>query len=1155
MSRSNLVRSFLVAPTRACFATAVIACCTTLSVSSAATLLTWNIVGGTGASSGSAASAPAAGASGSDITGGGATGNSTSPSNTWNRTFALVADATAAQSASPANYFSWTTTATAGYTITFNGLTVLNLSRTSSGPTAAELWYSTDGTTYTKTGSTFTVGSALASAATALSSTITTTPIVIAGGVSTPTVGYWRLVVYGGTAASRLGIGSADATNDFSMLGTISGGAARDLVWSGGGNGTWNTSAGNTPWTFSSNATRFVSNDNVTIGSAAAITVDAAGVSAGSLAVSNPSGTVSLSGGSLAGTTLAKTGAGTLSLQSANTFTGGVSATGGTLISGNSSALGSLGVVLDTSTLQITDPAVTTLANTLAIANGDATIDTGGNVSVTVSGGISTTGTTGGVGVVKGDTQTFNTLTKTGPGKLTLAANLGTQMTYTTGVGTAGVTTTGGIALQIAGGSMEITGAKTWNLASGVLLDTFDAGGIQTASYNGMVWNGDVLMRGGTIQVNGGNIRGTGTITIGVLGESPVNNTIAQRLNFNSPDITCNVVVTSGHTLTLSAASGGAIGLLGNITGNGTITNTGNGTCNIMPTTPAAFTGNFVVVGKMGLSAQALAAASGVNTGSQATNVLTLDNKSATTGALISAPINGLGSIVKTSDGDVILTGNNTFNGGITLNSAGGILVNSITGLGTGTITSSNAGGKVGISTTGASPLTIPNTLITGTADPLTSYYPVLAFAPGAGKTIVLTGAISGSGQLKISGGGDLDLTSQTSGTNTNTGGIEIGTGRILASGDDNLGTGSINFGTIANSNLVAAGTSGNVTFGNAVTIGATSTTGYTANLDTNGKTVTLSGAISDKAGNVVGGAFTKLGSGELVLSGNLSYSGNTTISAGTLTLRGANAANEASTVSIGSTAFLNLNFAGSDTVAALFINGVQKPAGTYTAANSSGAILGTGSLIVTSGPVVTDTTPPVIALNGSASIAVNWGSSYVDAGATATDNVDTSVSVTTAGTVNTAKPGFYSITYNAVDAASNAATPVTRTVTVSIANSTTIGADGYSPLLRYALGANKPTDTVQAPVTSATSTTLSITAVVRIDDSVLTIGGEAATDLSAINGATGSWGQGGNVTVTDSLDQTGVTSGITKRKVFSVDITGASKKFLRLKATLPPST
>lgn len=1137
MTRFKLVRSLIASPARAFFSTTVLVCSAALTSASAATLLTWNITGSTGTSGSGVASAPALGASGSALTGGGSGLGNTSPTATWNRTFGTTqSDAVAAQNVG--YYFSWTTTAAAGYTLTFDGLSGLNLAKTTTGPDKAELWYSADGTTYTKTGTTVTVTSTLTSAATAFASTMATTPIVITGGVSTPTVGYWRLVVYGG-GTSRLGIGNADAVNDFSMLGTITGGASRDLVW-GGGNGTWDTSAGNTPWTFSSNASAFVANDNVTIGTAATLTVDAAGVSTGSVVVSNPSGLVTFTGGSLLGTTLTKSGNGTLALQAANTLSGGVSVTGGTLLLGNTGAIGSLGATLNGATLQVTDAALTTLGNPLAIGNSDATLSTGAGVTLTTSGVISATGTTGGVGVIKGDPQTFNTLTKTGPGKWTATANLGSQMSYSTGNGTSGVTTTGGIALNIAAGSMEISNARTWNLASGIDLDS----AVPLTVYNGMVWDGDVLMRGGTIQINGGNIRGNGTITVGVLTEAAATNTLAQRLNFNSPDIANTVAVTSGHTLTLSAASGGSIVLLGPITGNGTITNLGSGTARIVPTNAVAFSGGFVVASglKMELSAQALAAASGVTN----SGFLTLDNLAVNTGAIVSAPITGNGTINKTSDGDVVLSGNNTFSGGLTLSAAGGVLVDAVTGLGTGPLTAANAGSKVGLSATAVS-LTIPNTLSTGTANATVSYFPVLAFAPGAGKTIALTGAISGSGQLKVSIGGDLDLTSQAVGTNTNTGGIEIGTGRILASGDDNLGTGTINFGTIANSHLMASGASGNVTFSRAVTIGSTASAGYTANLNTNGKTVTLAGSVSDKAGNVFGGAFTKLGAGELILSGNLSYSGNTTVSVGTLTLNSANVANEASAVSIGSTAFLNLNFAGTDTVAALFINGVQKAAGTYTSANSSGAILGTGSLTVTSGPLVTDTTPPVITLIGSATVAVNWGATYTDPGATATDETAPATPVvTTTNPVNTSVPGSYTVTYSATDTAGNTAT-ATRTVVVSIANPTTVGADGYSPLLRYALGANSPTDSVQAPVIGSTATTLSLTAVVRINDLALSIGAEAVTDLA------GTWGTGGTVTVTDSIDQSGVTVGITKRKVFTVDTTGASRKFLRLKATLTP--
>lgn len=81
------------------------------------------------------------------------------------------------------------------------------------------------------------------------------------------------------------------------------------------------------------------------------------------------------------------------------------------------------------------------------------------------------------------------------------------------------------------------------------------------------------------------------------------------------------------------------------------------------------------------------------------------------------------------------------------------------------------------------------------------------------------------------------------------------------------------------------------------------------------------------------------------------------------------------------------------------------------------------------------DTTPPVITINNPNPIDITYGSSYVDAGATATDNVDPSVAVNASGTVDTNMVGTYTITYNATDAAGNVATPVTRTVNVVKAN------------------------------------------------------------------------------------------------------------------------
>src|SRR3989344_2281121 len=79
------------------------------------------------------------------------------------------------------------------------------------------------------------------------------------------------------------------------------------------------------------------------------------------------------------------------------------------------------------------------------------------------------------------------------------------------------------------------------------------------------------------------------------------------------------------------------------------------------------------------------------------------------------------------------------------------------------------------------------------------------------------------------------------------------------------------------------------------------------------------------------------------------------------------------------------------------------------------------------------DNTAPTIILTGSSSVNVEAGSTYNDAGATATDNVDGTLtsSISTVNPVNTSRLGEYVVTYDVSDAAGNAATQVTRTVNV----------------------------------------------------------------------------------------------------------------------------
>ena len=110
--------------------------------------------------------------------------------------------------------------------------------------------------------------------------------------------------------------------------------------------------------------------------------------------------------------------------------------------------------------------------------------------------------------------------------------------------------------------------------------------------------------------------------------------------------------------------------------------------------------------------------------------------------------------------------------------------------------------------------------------------------------------------------------------------------------------------------------------------------------------------------------------------------------------------------------------------------------AGTYIVTyNVSDAAGNAAAEVTRTVNVAADTTPPVISLIGNASISLELGQTYTEQGATATDNIDGDISaniVIGGDTVNTNLAGTYIVTYNVSDAAGNAATEVTRTVTVN---------------------------------------------------------------------------------------------------------------------------
>ena len=109
---------------------------------------------------------------------------------------------------------------------------------------------------------------------------------------------------------------------------------------------------------------------------------------------------------------------------------------------------------------------------------------------------------------------------------------------------------------------------------------------------------------------------------------------------------------------------------------------------------------------------------------------------------------------------------------------------------------------------------------------------------------------------------------------------------------------------------------------------------------------------------------------------------------------------------------------------------------GEYTVTYNVSDAAGNAAIQVTRTVNVVDTSdpvPPVIILLGSASVFLELGTDYTDAGATASDGIGGNItpSIVVTGTIDNTIVGDYTIFYNVNDAEGNPATQVTRTVTV----------------------------------------------------------------------------------------------------------------------------
>jgi autotransporter-associated beta strand protein len=224
-----------------------------------------------------------------------------------------------------------------------------------------------------------------------------------------------------------------------------------------------------------------------------------------------------------------------------------------------------------------------------------------------------------------------------------------------------------------------------------------------------------------------------------------------------------------------------------------------------------------------------------------------------------------------------------------------------------------------------------------------------MTIASGAATTtgdLVINGPLNiGNGGLYKRGTGSVRLNGTATTDNL---GVQIQGGRVIAGAAGALG---------ANAILPISGGAVLDLNGFDQEAATLSGAGAVINGGASPATLEINQATSGSFAGVLGGAspgenaftFVKDGTATLTLSGANTYSGDTVIKEGTLSLGQAYLA-DTSAVRVTTGATLDLSHGQPDTVAELWINGVQQPANTYNAGNSS-FITGTGSLVVTSGP------------------------------------------------------------------------------------------------------------------------------------------------------------------------------------------------------------
>ena len=741
-------------------------------------------------------------------------------------------------------------------------------------------------------------------------------------------------------------------------------GGAFNLTWNGGNsipaNYNWNTTDANWLKDGVGSNIAFFTNDNITIGTPDSITVDAGGITAGTLLLNNGTGSGALTGGALIASSLTKSGAGTFVINNSTTITTSATVSGGTLALGSANTLNVASVAVSGGTLDIG-------ANNQSLANVSLT---SGSITGT-TGVLNGTGSAvnvqaGSVSAILGGSVGLN---KTSSGTVTLSgANIYTGGTTVSagvlavgnatalGANTSVVSVTAGAALDLNGTTMTGTNALTLNgtgITSGGALTNSSA---TAGTYAGLASLGSassiVASSGNIILSNAGTITGaglgltldgtaTGSSIASIIGNTTGGVTKQGNGTWTLSGVNTYTGTTAVNAGTLAISGSGTLGIGAGLTlGGGTLDlGATSQTVGAVSITTAAASGNTIQNGS--LTGTSYAASNTTGTAIVTANLLA----------------NGAAALTKSGTGTLALNGANTFassvlaGGTVTLGGGAG---NLNAGIGSGSITfqggtlnSNNFLGADG----GTISYDLNNNIVVATGQTGT-----LNFS----KRGVIFGTLTGAGTLNVNLDGNRDgmsgnwsaftgqvnLNAATGTGSTGSAEFRLNNGNGFAGGKLFLGANVTmhqlfnppsGTGTETVQNIgELSGATGSFLGGNPVSgrfvnwmVGALSTNS------------TFAGVIGNDAG---GAKLTKVGTGTLTLTGSNLYNGTTTISNGTLQVGNNTASGSLGTAAVTDNAALTFNRSDSFSVT----NNITGT-GSISQINATGTVNYTGTASVAS--------------------------------------------------------------------------------------------------------------------------------------------------------------------------------------------------------------